>query len=176
MFGAVCFVLLIACGNVANLLLTRAVARQQEMAVRSALGAGQGRLLRQLLTESVLLSGAGGIVGLLLASWLIRSLIAAAPDIPRIDALGMDASVVGFSIAAVLATALLFGLAPALHVLGGDVADWLRDRGAGQSRRGGNRLRSTLVVAQVALSLVLLVGAGLLIRSFANRLALGVGF
>jgi putative ABC transport system permease protein len=175
-FGAVCFVLLIACGNVANLLLTRATARQQEMAVRSALGAARGRLLRQLLSESLLLSVAGGIAGFAIAYWLLRALVAAAPDIPRIEALGLDASVVAFALVATIGTALLFGLAPALHVLGGNLSNWLRDRGAGQTRKGGNRLRSALVVAQVALSLVLLVGAGLLIRSFANRLSLGLGF
>jgi putative ABC transport system permease protein len=175
-FGAVCLVLLIACGNVANLLLTRASARQQEMAVRSALGAGRGRLVRQLLLESVLLSAVGGVVGLILAFWALRSLIAAAPDIPRIETLGIDASVIGFALLATFTTALLFGLAPALHIAGGDVAGWLKERGVSSGRRRGNRLRGALVVAQVALSLILLVGAGLLIRSFANRIALGIGF
>jgi putative ABC transport system permease protein len=175
-FGAVCLVLLIACGNVANLLLTRATARQQEMAVRSALGAARGRLVRQLLLESVVLSVTGGLLGVMLAYWAVRALIGAAPDIPRIETLGLDASVIAFAFAATVATALLFGLAPALHIVGGDVAGWLKERGAGRERRSGNRLRGALVVAQVALALILLVGAGLLIRSFANRLDRGIGF
>jgi putative ABC transport system permease protein len=175
-FGAVCLVLLIACGNVANLLLTRATARQQEMAVRTALGAGRGRLVRQLLLESVALSATGGLLGLLLAYWAVRALIATAPDIPRIETLGMDASVIAFALLATVGTALLFGLAPALHIVGGNVAGWLKERGAGIERRSGNVLRGGLVVAQVALSLILLVGAGLLIRSFANRVDRGIGF
>jgi predicted permease len=175
-FGAVCLVLLIACANVANLQLTRASARQQEMAVRSALGAGRGRLIRQMLMESFLLSVVGGAFGLLLASLTVRSLIRAAPDIPRVETLGIDGPVIAFALIATAGTALLFGLAPALHIAGGDVAGWLKERGAGRERRSGNRLRNGLVVAQVALSLVLLVGAGLLVRSFANRIAVGVGF
>jgi len=175
-FGAVCFVLLIACGNVANLLLTRATARQQEMAVRSALGAGRLRLLRQLLLENALLSLSGGVLGLFIAYGAIRSLVATAPDIPRLEMLGLDATVVGFALLATLLTAVLFGLAPALYIAGADVAGWLKGRGTGSEHRAGNRLRGALVVAQVALSLVLLVGAGLLLRSFANRLAVGVGF
>jgi predicted permease len=175
-FGAVCLVLLIACANVANLQLTRASARQQEMSVRSALGAGRGRLIRQMLMESFLLSVVGGAFGLLLASLTVRSLIRAAPDIPRVETLGIDGPVIAFALIATAGTALLFGLAPALHIAGGDVAGWLKERGAGRERRSGNRLRNGLVVAQVALSLVLLVGAGLLVRSFANRIAVGVGF
>jgi putative ABC transport system permease protein len=175
-FGAVCFVLLIACGNVANLLLTRATARQQEMAVRSALGAGRFRLLRQLLLENALLSLSGGALGLFIAYAAIRSLVAMAPDIPRLEMLGLDASVIGFAFLATVVTAILFGLAPAWYIAGADVGGWLKGRGTGGEQRGGNRLRGALVVAQVALSLVLLVGAGLLLRSFANRLAVGVGF
>ncbi len=174
-FGAVCLVLLIACANVANLLMTRATERQQEMAVRSAMGANYPRLLRQLLLESLVLSLAGGAVGLALTYGGVRWLVAAGPDIPRLDAIGLDPSVAGFALLATLATALLFGLAPALHVAGGDVAGALRDRGTA-GRRGAHRLRGALVVAQVALSLMLLIGAGLLTRSLANRLSVGVGF
>jgi putative ABC transport system permease protein len=176
-FGAVCFVLLIACANVANLLLTRATERQQEMAVRAAMGANHGRLLRQLLVESLILSLIGGAVGLLAAQWGLAWLVAARPDIPRLDGVHMDVSVVGFALLATLATAILFGLAPALHVARADVASWLRERGtAGGGQRGGSRTRGALVVVQVALSLVLLIGSGLLIRSLANRVAVGVGF
>ena len=174
-FGAVCLVLLIACANVANLLMTRATERQQEMAVRSAMGASYSRLLRQLLLESLVLSVAGGVAGLTLTYWGIRWLVAAGPDIPRIESIGLDATVAGFAVLATLATALLFGLAPALHVVGRDVAGALRER-ATAGRRNASRLRGALVVTQVALSLMLLIGAGLLTRSLANRLAVGVGF
>jgi putative ABC transport system permease protein len=174
-FGAVCFVLLIACANVANLLMTRATERQQEMAVRAALGAGRARLVRQQLAESVILSGVGGALGVLLAWWGLRSLVASAPDIPRLDTVTMDASVIGFALLATFATALLFGLAPALHIAGADVAGWLKERTT-SGRRGAQRIRGALVVAQVALSLVLLIGAGLLVRSLVNRIGVGVGF
>jgi putative ABC transport system permease protein len=175
-FGAVCFVLLIACANVANLLLTRATARQSEMAVRSALGAGRLRLMRQLLLESLLLAVVGGVAGVGLARFALRALIASSPDIPRADAITLDGSVLGFALLATVATALLFGLAPALHMAGASAAGWLKDRGAAGGRIGARRLRGVLVVAQVSLSLVLLIGAGLLVRSMANRIALGVGF
>jgi putative ABC transport system permease protein len=155
--------------------MTRATERQQEMAVRAALGAGRARLVRQQLAESVILSGVGGALGVLLAWWGLRSLIASAPDIPRLEAVSMDASVVGFALLATFATALLFGLAPALHTAGADVAGWLKER-ATSGRRGAQRIRGALVVAQVALSLVLLIGAGLLVRSLVNRIGVGVGF
>jgi len=174
-FGAVCFVLLIACANVANLLMTRATERQQEMAIRSAMGARQGRLVRQLLFESLILSLLGGAVGVAAAYGSLQWLVAAAPDIPRIDEIGMDWRVSGFALLATLATALLFGLAPAFHVLGGDVAASLKERHA-IARRGGRQVRSALAVAQIALSLVLLIGAGLMTRSLANRIGVGVGF
>ena len=175
-FGAVCFVLLIACANVANLLMTRATARQPEMAVRTALGAGRLRLMRQLLLESLLLAGVGGIAGVGLAQFVLRALIASAPDIPRADAVALDGSVIGFALLATLLTALLFGLAPALHMVAANAGSWLKDRGAAGGRIGARRMRGALVVAQLSLSLVLLIGAGLLVRSMANRIALGVGF
>ncbi len=174
-FGAVVFVLLIACANVANLLMTRATERQQEMAVRSALGAGRARLVRQQLAESLLLSTMGAAVGLPLAWWGVRWLVRSAPDLPRLDAVGLDATVIGFALFATLTTALLFGLAPALHLAGADVAGWLKER-ATAGRRSAQRIRGALVVAQVALSLVLLIGAGLLVRSLINRMDVGVGF
>ena len=175
-FGAVCFFLLIACANVANLLMTRATERQQEIAVRSALGAGRGRLIRQLLTESMLLSAAGAALGVSLAWWGLRALIASAPDIPRIEAIALDANVLGFALLATFITALLFGLIPALHTAGsGNVGGFLKERSA-SGRRGAQRLRGALVVAQMSLSLVLLIGAGLLVRSLINRLNVGVGF
>lgn len=174
-FGAVCFVLLIACANVANLLMTAATARQQDMAVRSALGAGWGRILHQLLTESALLSVTGSALGLLLALWGVGAVVAAAPDIPRMDLVDLDGTVLAFALLATAGTALLFGVAPALLAGRANVSTWLRDREAG-ARRGARRLRDALAVAQVALSLMLLVGAGLLVRSLLNRLDVGVGF
>jgi predicted lysophospholipase L1 biosynthesis ABC-type transport system permease subunit len=161
---------------VANLLLTRAVARQQEMSVRTALGAGRGRLLRQLLLESLMLSAAGGVAGIALAYWSLRALLAGATDIPRAESIGLDGSVILFAFLATIVTAALFGLAPALHVVGRNIGASLKTRETGSGQRQANRLRGTLIVTQFALSLVLLVGAGLLIRSFANRLAVGVGF
>lgn len=174
-FGAVCLVLLIACANVANLLVTRAIERHQELVVRAALGAGRGRLTRQLLLESAILSLAGGVLGLLLAHAALGVLVASGPEIPRLDTIAVDPSVVLFALFATVATALLFGLVPALHIVGTDVGSWLRDRDA-SSRREAHRLRSLLVVGQTALSLMLLIGAGLLVRSLAARLDVGVGF
>lgn len=174
-FGAVCFVLLIACANVANLLTVRASEREQEMTVRAAMGAGRGRLVRQLLGESALLSLTGGVFGALLAQWAITALVRAAPEIPRLEEVGIDGTVLGFSLLTTCGVAFLFGLAPA-HTLGRpDVAGWLGARGTA-ARREARRLRGALVVVQVALSLVLLVGAGLLVRSLVNRLGVGVGF
>jgi putative ABC transport system permease protein len=174
--GAVGFVLLIACANVANLLMARANDRRQEMAVRAAMGASRMRVARQLLTESLVLASAGGVSGLLLSYAAVRGLIALGPDIPRLDAVGLNGAVVLFALGVTVITGILFGLAPVIRVLRSDLIGSLRERGVEGGKRESNRLRGALVVAEIALSLVLLVGAGLLLRSFGNLLAVDVGF
>ncbi len=163
--------LLIACVNVANMLLARATARDREMAVRAALGATRWRVARQLLIESLLLAAGGAALGIAMAYGGIRALTAAIPDgaIPREAEIGLNAPVLLFSLAAAIATALIFGLAPALQLSRRDIVEPLKDSGRGVSggfRRG--RLRNALVVVELALSLVLLTGAGLMIRTFAR--------
>lgn len=177
LLGAVLFLLLIACANVANLQLTRAAARQREIAVRMALGAGGGRIVRQLLTEGLLLALMGGVAGLLLAIWGTELLIALAPDslLPSVADVRLDWRVMLFALAAAIGTGLLFGLAPAWQARKVDVNTALKENaGRGSSARG--RLRGALVVAEIALSLMLLVGAGLLLRTFANLLNVSPGF
>jgi putative ABC transport system permease protein len=176
MFGAVGFVLLIACANLANLLLARGSERARELAIRAAIGAGRARLARQLLTESLLLSllGCGG--GALLAVWLIDLLVAFNPgNIPRIEEVRLDGATLAFTAAIAVATALLFGLAPAWQFSQPELQNSLKETGqtAGAPRQ---RLRSALVVTEIALALVLLAGAGLLVRSFVRLLNVDPGF
>jgi putative ABC transport system permease protein len=176
LLSAVAIILLIACANVANLLLARAAARKREIALRAALGADRGRIIRQLLTESVLLSLAGAALALIIGNWAMRALVTLSPGgIPRLGESSLDFTVFGFTLALAVLTGALFGLAPALTASKADLADTLK-QSARSVAGGGGRLRSALVVAEVALAVMLLAGAGLLVRSFANLLQTDPGF
>jgi putative ABC transport system permease protein len=178
LFVAVGFVLLIACANVASLWLSRMTERSRELAIRAALGAGRGRLLRQLLSESALLALLGGAGGVLLAYWLVEAIVKFGPrDLPRLNQIAVNTPALGFAVAVSLLTALIFGLAPATQMLRPDLQESLKAEG--RTMTGGQRqqrLRNLMVISEIALALALLVGAGLLTRSFIALLRVDPGF
>jgi putative ABC transport system permease protein len=175
LLATVAFVLTIACVNVANLLIARAAARRGEIAVRVALGASGGRIVRQLAVESLLLAAAGGALGLALAWWLARAVVALAPEtLPHVERIGLDARVLAFTAAASILAALSFGVLPAWIASRAGLADATRSQGRGSG--GRQRLRSMLMAAEIALALMLVCGAGVLLRSFSTLLAQPVGF
>jgi putative ABC transport system permease protein len=178
LLGAVAFVLLIACANVANLLLARSAARSQEMAIRAALGAGRGRIVRQLLTENVALALVGGVVGLVFAWWSVRALLRFVPDNqPRIAEAGIDGRVLVFTCVVSLVTGLVFGLAPALFASRPDTNETLKESGrSGLTGKNRQRMRSSLIVTEIALALALAIGAGLTLKSFWRLQEVNPGF
>ena len=178
LLGAVTFVLLIGCANVANLLLASGAARQKEMAIRTALGASRWRVMRQLFTESTILALTGGAVGVLVAFWGLAAITRLLPaNFPRLNEIHLDLRILGFTFAASILTGILFGLAPALQVSHRDVQESIRETGRGASgSRRQNRFRQALIVGEVALCVVLLAGAGLLFRSFLRLQSVNTGF
>ena len=178
LLGAVTFVLLIGCANVANLLLASGASRQKEMAIRTALGASRARVVRQLFTESTLLALTGGTVGLLIAYWGVAGITKLLPaDFPRLNEIHMNVRVLAFTFAASVLTGIMFGLVPALQISRPDVQEAIRETGRGVSgNRRQSRFRQALIVVEVALSVVLLVGAGLLFRSFLRLQSVNTGF
>ena len=175
LLGAVAFVLLIACANVAGLLIARGAARRRELAVRTALGAGRGRLVQQLLTESVVLALVGGALGMLVATWTQQLLISFAPEnLPRLADVTLDWRIASFAFAATIVVGMLFGLTPALQSSRPELNADLKEGGRGGTSRTG--LRNIMVVAQVALALVLLIGAGLMLTSFSRLRSVDPGF
>jgi putative ABC transport system permease protein len=176
LMGCVGFVLLIACANVANLLLARGAIRQREMAIRTALGASPFRIIRQLLTESVLLAGTGGMMGIAIAFVLLRGVLAIhPPSVPRIEQTGIDGTVLAYSLLISVVVGVLFGLAPAIEATKVDVNDGLRERGSSTSRGFGRR-RSVLVITETALACMLLIGTGLALRSLWSLKSVKLGF
>src|SRR5882724_571528 len=175
---AVGFILLIACANVANLMMARTAARDREIAIRRAMGAGQLRLIRQMLTESVLLSTLGGLIGLLLANWGVQLLLGLTPkDIPRLEGVSVDRTALLFTLAVSLCTGVLFGLAPAWHARRLSLNESLREGGRGIAGLARvKRLRSLLVMSEIALAVVLLIGAGLMLKSFQRLTDVDPGF
>jgi len=177
LFAAVCFVLLIVCADAAGMLLARAVVRQKEVAVRVCLGASRLRVLRHLLTESLILGLAGGLLGTLFANWGIKGIQAVAPqNIPRLDQIGVDARVLGFALAVSVLTGILVGIAPAFQALKPDLVQALKEEGARSAGGLGQRVRSLLVIGEVAVALMLLTSAGLLIRSLYRLTRTDLGF